>query len=1262
MLHQLLVTATDLDRWADLLEGKATFPELLRRLIINTSPSLISISFDSAEGIQLGGWDGLTNANQHTAFVPAGPAGWELGTNQDRKGKADDDYTKRTANPLGLTPASSTFIFCTPRRWGNKDVWENSRNAEGNWLKVKVYDANDLITWLIKAPAVHLWLSTLLHKRPAGVTDLETYWHDWSAVTTPALPAALLLAGRAETTEALHTWLTNPTKSFALVADTRKEAIATLAAAALALPQAERQAVLARAVVVESPAAWSELVTSRQPLLLIPEFRSDEAVASATRQGHHVFLALDRTDNGRSAHSPPRLDKEAAYALLKEAGVPSKRAYSLAGVARRSMSALRRHRWLDSHASTTPSWATAAHAPILLAAAFAGAWDENESQAAADKEVVASLAGLPYDQFRTQLVELSNYPEPPVRLVGSTWYVVDKADLWTLLARFHTPELIDRFTNAALQVLGTPLPRYELPANQQIWAALYGKSSPNSGRLRNEVAGTLAFLAAEEFTPNSLQSRITGAVVELLHRANTQANMWSSLARNLPELAEAAPIEFLTGVKAGLNGSTPPIMSLFEEKTGLFTPTAEHPPLLSALELLAWHPTYLPHAALVLARLARLDPGGVISNRPKNSLRELLLPWMPNTTATLPQRMSALDKIRKSEPHVAWELLIDLLPDKHTTSFETRQPIWRDWAPAHRPKEISYSVLIPATEAVIERALQDVGSSAERWELLIPNLPGLIPKQRIQAIKQLKQLDKNLFSDDQRLLLRDKLRHLIHFQRSLKRKERAMPTAEVSRLESVFHALEPADVTKRYAWLFNQWPRLLTGERVRRNTSEEEYEAKINIARQVAMDALLATGGLPIVEAMIATVESAGALGAAVGLHPDVTDAQKDALLIRYLGSDDHNEFYFGRSLAITYRNQHHEPWAWATDYIHSQQATWSPKQQAAWLDTFYDNPETWALAAELGPESEYQYWQLASPYGIKDANVTQAFAAFLQHGRPLAAVYLLRLHQNATAPADALTSALEQIMQLSAGSEPRLQVSADDLTKVIARLADDPNADSTRVARLEFSMLSLQSGKRRKAKTLNRELATNPDFFAEVLQMFTFSVDRSDPPSAEGTTAANAYRLLESWNTIPGLDRKAGIASSSQLIEWITCAFSATEIIDRAIIGAEYIGRMLSASPEGEDGIWPHEIVRDTLEAFQSEDIERGLQMGKYNSRGGTIRAAFAGGDQERAIAAQLNADADMLDFDWPRTAACLRQLAKGYTHDAEREDTDATLNQDLD
>ena len=137
MLHTLLANASDLDHWASLLEGKSTFPELLRRLIRATTPTLTSLSFPSAEGVQLEGWDGLTTADAATPYVPAGPTGWELGTNKDQKGKADDDYDTRTANPLGLVPADSTFVFCTPRRWGQRKKWTTARLKEGHWRDVR---------------------------------------------------------------------------------------------------------------------------------------------------------------------------------------------------------------------------------------------------------------------------------------------------------------------------------------------------------------------------------------------------------------------------------------------------------------------------------------------------------------------------------------------------------------------------------------------------------------------------------------------------------------------------------------------------------------------------------------------------------------------------------------------------------------------------------------------------------------------------------------------------------------------------------------------------------------------------------------------------------------------------------------------------------------------------------------------------------------------------------------------------------------------
>ena len=47
----------------------------------------------------LGGWDGVTVADVGSTFVPEGATGWELGATSTVKGKADEDYEKRTSDP-----------------------------------------------------------------------------------------------------------------------------------------------------------------------------------------------------------------------------------------------------------------------------------------------------------------------------------------------------------------------------------------------------------------------------------------------------------------------------------------------------------------------------------------------------------------------------------------------------------------------------------------------------------------------------------------------------------------------------------------------------------------------------------------------------------------------------------------------------------------------------------------------------------------------------------------------------------------------------------------------------------------------------------------------------------------------------------------------------------------------------------------------------------------------------------------------------------
>jgi hypothetical protein len=323
MISTTLINATDLTRWADRRDAQEVLPRVIRRLVYATVNDLILLRFAAGEWIQLGGWDGITETERGNAFVPAGLSVWEIGVGKNPKEKADDDYIKRTKEPRGVTPSETAFIFVTPRRWGNKHAWENDRRDEGIWRDVRAYDADDLEGWLENAPAVHLWLSSLLREHPQDAEDFSTYWANWSATTNPAMSPDLVLAGRDDTLKAIHIWLETPTAPLRLRGESRAEAIAVFAAAMQKLSPGKREQLFSRAVLVQDVRSWNQLAACDSPLVLIPAFECNSAaMAGASRNNHSVVLPLGRVDTpSPQILDIPRVSADVAEKALTAMGV-----------------------------------------------------------------------------------------------------------------------------------------------------------------------------------------------------------------------------------------------------------------------------------------------------------------------------------------------------------------------------------------------------------------------------------------------------------------------------------------------------------------------------------------------------------------------------------------------------------------------------------------------------------------------------------------------------------------------------------------------------------------------------------------------------------------------------------------------------------------------------------------------------------------------------------------------------------------------------
>src|SRR5262245_8905295 len=106
--------AIHLIHWADTKEAQHTLPRLVRRLVRATVPSLTVLNFPAGEQVHRPGFDGDVEAPHGNRFVPAGVSGWEMGVEKNPKGKADEDFEKRTAEIPPEEQKRLVFVFVTP--------------------------------------------------------------------------------------------------------------------------------------------------------------------------------------------------------------------------------------------------------------------------------------------------------------------------------------------------------------------------------------------------------------------------------------------------------------------------------------------------------------------------------------------------------------------------------------------------------------------------------------------------------------------------------------------------------------------------------------------------------------------------------------------------------------------------------------------------------------------------------------------------------------------------------------------------------------------------------------------------------------------------------------------------------------------------------------------------------------------------------------------------------------------------------------------
>lgn len=850
-----------------------------------------------------------------------------------------------------------------------------------------------------------------------------------------------------------------------------------------------------------------------------------------------------------------------------------------------------------------------------------------------------------HNQWTTTIRDLSLLPDSPIQQRNGKWRMAERLAAWKELGPRLFDDYLDRFQLLTIEVLREKDSQFELDPDRRFASSLYGKGLKHSHELRKGLAETLALLASY---PENLTSCSHGKA-EHTARSTVQAvlensdwELWGSLNDVLPLLAEAAPLEFLNAVEEGLTREPCPFDQLFAQESSAFTGRNYMTGLLWAFEGLAWSDEYLTRVVIILGELAARDPGGNWGNRPGNSLWAILLPWFPQTLASIQKRLSAVATLQNEFPEVAWKLLLNLLPQSQQSSSMNHKPTFRRIIPDDWSEGVTNRDYWEQITGYAELALRVARQDRTKLVTLLGHFNNLPPATRQEILSYLESEEMLSLSQEDRLPIWNKLVNLVSRHRKYSDANWAMSQDAVSRIASVAERLEPKSPEYKYRRLFIDRDIDLYQEK----GDYAEQSKKLDELRQTAIFEIYSLGGTTAVARFAEAVDSPGRVGFAFGvIAPPEVDT---AILPKFLDPQSTPLIQFAANFLMgRFRAK---GWQWVDSIDVSQ---WTTDQIALFLAYLPFVSETWSRAKSLLGPNESAYWAKtnANPYDAKD-KLGWAIDRLIENGRVLAAVAALEKQYYSKEPQDS-GQIIRALLALLQSPENLRAMDPHAVAQLLVVLQNDPHANADELLKLEWAFLALLDGSFDASPTLlQKTLANDPKFFCEVIRT-AFRSDKEDQPvekltAAQEGNATNAHRLLREWKIPPGL-QEDGTFDGAFLNAWLTDVKVSCAESGHLKIAMQQVGEVLLYVPGDPDGLWLHRSVATILNAKDADDLRLGFEVEIFNSRGGYF--VDPEGKPERELANSYRKKADDVEIaGYHRLAITLRAAAASYDREAER------------
>ncbi len=1252
----LTIKANQIHEWPDgKIDARQLFPVLVRRLVRSTGQELSRVDFLGYDNAEAKGPDGQTVAGAASPWVPLGRSFWEFGVSKAPGRKAAKDYAARSGSIQASVRQGSTFIFVTPRQWLGKNDWGEGINAAGGCEAVKAYDASDLEQWLEESIPAQMWFAETLGMEVEGFETLRGFWDRWRCASVPKLSSTLFEPSVAARLDDFGRWLNreDPVQPYVVAADSKEEALAFLACLF------QKEELVGRwgdlPVIFHSPSTLRKLRVSTAPF--IPIIHTDEVeqeLGGMDRQRHCIVVRPRNSVLMDPERILDRLDHEGFIAALHSMGIDGESANRLARESARSPTILRR-RLSKLDAVKIPSWAKdAAISRALVAVVLVGVW---HAESDADRAVVSRVGGRTHEEIEKEMTELLGLNDAPVWSKAGYQGVVSKIDALFAISGRVTRKELDDFVIVAEIVLSEANPALDLPEDQRWAAELYGKVREHSAALRASICETLVILSVHGdnlFRSRlgiSVEAEVRKLVRKLLEPLSTEKLL--SQDDDLPRYAEAAPEVFLDVIRKDLASDDPAVL-------GLLTPADAGPfggpsrtGLLWALECLAWkHPEKV---SPMLARLSRIKIRDNWTNKPINSLRSIYRCWIPQTAASLDERIKLLELLVDQFPDIGWKVCMDQWIAHSQIATPSFRPRWRS--------DASGAGQLAATRAEVQAFRSKALDLALDWEVHSDKTLGdLVERIHIlakDAQEKVWQLIENWAKSKSHSGNRERqtlAKHIHRFVLTRPPSTSGSDEAIRNRARAVWEQLRSGNAVDRHAWLFaERWMDLsaedLEDENV--DTSYEKHNKSVDKFRSEAMREVWETCGFQGIESVLAGGGIPDLIGEYLARHVVAADEQATLLRTCLVANDGTGACMDGFMRGFLHKIDS-EPLGRVIEAVVGNSDT----QEI--VRVFRCAPfgqVTWRLLDNFGEEAVNRYWKNVYPYvqHHNDDEVLEMVDRLLDANRPREAFNAVK-YDWPRIDTTRLKRLLRDVLTVDYEPEGHYQVSPHHLSKALIELGQRNGVSEEEMAHFEFQYIGILDIGDYRVENLERQVFKVPLLFVRILALvFRRSDGGRDPAdwhldeSQKQRLGSAGYRILDRMALNP-VREADGSVNVEKLHRWVIEARELCLEYGRSEIGDQYIGQLFARMDVKDGSGKPSDWVCDAMERVGSKEMGLGYSIGVSNSRGAHIREE--GGTQERVLAAQYRAWAKEIKFKYPYMGLVLEDIATNYDDEGRRYD----------